>query len=114
MQSVNGLEEARSVVRDAWCVTRDKKVELISPPFAACHAGVGYYVALIEQLRAEFPNVDFIFTVCCGDDPAVAHDALRLGLKSIMFQGSPAMREKIEAIAQGLGAVVLTEYPQTI
>ncbi len=101
MQSVNGLEQARAAL-----VAGAR--EFISPPYAACHAGVGYYVALIEQLHAEFPDADFTFTVCCGDDPAIAHDALRLGLTSIVFEGPPAMQEKLAAIAQGLGAVVLS------
>jgi hypothetical protein len=107
MQSVNGLSAARDALRGA-------KVELVSPPYAACHAGVGYYVALIAQLKNEFPDVDFTFTVCCGDDAAIAHDALRLGLTSIVFQGPPAMYKKIEAIAEGLGAKVLASYPENV
>ena len=123
MQNVNGLSAARDVLREACGVKRDaeevasrqspvaSKVELVSPPYAACHAGVGYYVALIEQLKTEFPDVPFTFTVCCGDDAAIAHDALRLGLDSIIFRGSAEMYEKLKAIADGLGARVLGVYP---
>lgn len=103
--AVNGLEEARAALRDG---VRG----LVSPPYAACHAGVGYYAELIEQLRAEFPDTAFTFTVCCGTDAAIAHDALRLGLTSIVFQGDPALWEKLSTIAEVLGAEVLGKYPK--
>jgi very-short-patch-repair endonuclease len=90
-------------------------VHLISPPNAACHAGVGYYQALLQQLRDEFPDREFTFTLCCGDDPAIAHDALRLGFTSIICDCSDVMAAQLIALADTLGAVVLNKYPpQTI
>ena len=79
--------------------------ELCSPAYAACHAGTGYYRALIAQLEAEFSQ-PFTLCVCCGDDPAIAHEALRLGLQHIRYQGSARMLEQLRAIAAELGAVV--------
>ncbi len=51
--------------------------------------------------------MNFTFTLCCGDNPAIAHDALRLGLSSIICDCSDA----IAAQLSGLGATVLRLYP---
>ncbi len=93
MPIVNGLEEARAAL-----VSGAKALE--SLPFAACHAGVGYYEALREQLLAEFPDVDFTFTLCCGDDPAIAHEAIRRGFTSIRCICSDAVRAKLDALKE--------------
>lgn len=53
---------------------------LTSPPYAGCYAGVNYYRLLVDALTHEFPDTPFTFTLCCGDDRAVAEDARRLGL----------------------------------
>jgi hypothetical protein len=90
MRSVNGLEEARAALAAG-------ERALASPPFAALHAGVGYYVALIAQLKTEYP--DFTFTLCCGDDAAVAHEALRRGIRSVRCAVTPAMAAKLSALA---------------
>ena len=103
---VSGLERARALLGEA-----EYSLHLISPPYAACHAGVGYYLALINLLRAEFPDKPFTFTVCCGRDAAIAHDALRLGMKSIVCEAAPPMLAKLQQIAAACGAEVLGEYP---
>ena len=100
MHTVNGLDDARAALKSG-------ERELVSPPYAACHAGVGYYAALLKQLREEFPSVDFTFTLCCGDNPAIAHDALGLGFKSIICDCSDAMAEKLSSIAKQSGATLL-------
>jgi hypothetical protein len=94
---VNGLQEARAAL-----VRGERALE--SPPFAACHAGVGYYAALLQRLREEFPDISFTFVVCCGDDPAIAHEALRQGIVDVRAHVAPAMANKLQAIADGMGA----------
>ncbi len=91
-QTVNGLDEARAALARG-------DTALASPPFAACHAGIGYYEAMLEQLRTEYAETAFTFTLCCGDDPAMAHEALRRGFTSVRCATSPAMHEKLAAIA---------------
>ena len=100
MLTAPSLEAARAALEKG-------ERELISPPYAACHAGVQYYVTLLAQLRAEFPDVPFNFTLCCGDDPALAHDALRLGFTSVRCECSDAIRTQLQAIAQRTGAEML-------
>lgn len=72
---------------------------LASPPYAACYAGVNYYRAWLDQLRAEFPDRPFTFTLCCGDDPAIAHDALRLGFTHIRCDCTDGIRAQLRAMA---------------
>ncbi len=91
MTVVNGLEEARAALAAG-------ALALASPPFAACHAGVGYYEALLLQLRAEFPESDFVFTLDCGDDAAIAHEAIRRGFTSVRCQCSEAVKARLEAL----------------
>ena len=80
---------------------------LTSPPYAGCYAGVNYYRLLVDALTREFPDTPFTFTLCCGDNPAIAHDALGLGFKSIICDCSDAMAEKLSSIAKQSGATLL-------
>jgi hypothetical protein len=60
-------------------------------------------VQLADRLRAEYPELKTDIAVDCGDRADLAHDAMRLGLKSIVFRGDAAMAEKLAEIARGLG-----------
>ena len=96
---VNGREAMLAALRAG-------ETALESPPYAACHAGVNYYKALLEQVRGELPEHPFQFTLCCGDDAAVAHDALRHGFTSVLCACSDGMLSQLQAIGNELGAVV--------
>lgn len=95
MRIVNGRDEALAALAAG-------ERELCSPDYAACHAGVGYYVALLEELRARYPDMEL--TLCCGDDPATAHEALRRGIRAVRCAVSAEMAAKLQALADGLGA----------
>ena len=104
MQIVPSLEAARSAILAG-------ATHLQSPPYAACHAGVNYYRTFLTQLQKEFPKNPFIFTLCCGDNPSIAHDALRLGFMSILCDCHPTMMAKLQAIAKETGATVHRNDP---
>lgn len=97
MQTVSTLDSARAALHAG--VT-----QLESVPYAACHAGVNYYRALLNQLQQEFPATTIHFTLCCGDNPAIAHDALRLGFKAIRLRASKGMQAQLQEIAARYGA----------
>lgn len=82
------------------------RLVLASPPFAACYAGVNYYRAFLAQLRREFPTTDFEFILCCGDDPAIAHDALRLGLTPLRCDCGAEQMYALNRMAEAMGARV--------
>lgn len=100
MQTVNGHSEALAALQ-AGCT------QLISPPYAACHAGVGYYVALLKQLRERWTGGAFSFTLCCGDDPATAQHALAMGIPSVRYIGDAGYLPLLESMAGSYQATLL-------
>ena len=100
MQRVRGLNDARAALAKG-------ARQLISEPYAACHAGVNYHHALHAQLQREFPGMDFTYTLCCGDDAAVAHDALRMGFRHIRCACVEQQFAELTGIAESIGASVM-------
>lgn len=100
MRTVNGLEEARAALAAG-------ERQLASPAYAACHAGIGYYEALLKALREEAPDVTL--QLCCGDDAAIAHEALRRGFRQVRCRCDAAAFAKLTAIAQAQGAVLVRD-----
>ena len=99
MHVVNSLDEARAALAGG-------KRALASPHAAACHAGVNYYRAMLQQLRAEFPSIDFSFTLYCGTDAAIAHDALRLGFLSVRCDCGDVVFAELQSLAAACGATI--------
>ena len=97
MISVNGREAALSALRAAT-----GEVALVTAPGTAALAGVGYWLAVADGLRAEIPGKKFTLFLECGGNAALAHEALRLGL-SVVVDVSPAMFAKLAAIAEAQG-----------
>jgi hypothetical protein len=89
----------------------DSSPRLWSPPGAAGMHGVLWFVALQQAALEAFPDRRPLITLDCGDRADLAHAALREGLQSICFRGSPALLAKLRAIADTLGAVVETRHP---
>ena len=99
--TVANLPEARAAL-DAARVA-GQAIALASPIDAAIQYGVQFYVKLSEQLAAEYPELRPVIAVDCGDRADLAHDAMRFGLKSIVFRGDPRTAEKLADIAGTLG-----------
>ncbi|MDX2095095.1 MAG: endonuclease domain-containing protein [Alphaproteobacteria bacterium] len=89
-------------------------IRLSSPPYAACHAGVSYWRALRDALREEFPAVDFTLTLCCGDDAAIAHDALSMGFTSLLCDCSTGQFAALHAVAEQVGATLQRPSPSAV
>jgi hypothetical protein len=103
--TVSNLAQARAALDAARAAgeAASETIALASPPDAAIQYGVLFYVKLSEQLAAEYPELNPVIAVDCGDRADLAHDAMRLGLKSIVFRGDPRMAEKLSDIAEALG-----------
>ncbi|WP_395017169.1 class II fructose-bisphosphate aldolase [Dongia sp.] len=99
--TIRNLAEARAAL-EAARVAREP-VALASPPDAAIQYGVLFHVQLAEALAAEYPDLQPVVALDCGDRADLAHDAMRLGLKSIVFRGDPRSAEKLADIAASLG-----------
>jgi len=99
--TIRNLAEARAALEAARAA--GEAISLASPPDAAIQYGVLFYVKLAEALAAEYPDLKPVVAVDCGDRADLAHDAMRLGLKSVVFRGDPRSAEKLADIAASLG-----------
>jgi hypothetical protein len=102
---VRSLAEARAALAEGG------PVALVSPPGAAAYMGVGFFRALIEAARAEFPGVAIEAVIDCGDAAGFALSALRTGFKTVVLRGDPRARARVAAIAHSVGARVLARPP---
>jgi hypothetical protein len=102
--AIRNLAEARAAL-DAARASGEaaaKTIGLATLPDAAIQYGVLYFVKLAETLATEYPELKPVIAVDCGDRADLAHDAMRFGLKSIIFRGDPRTAEKLADIAGGL------------
>jgi hypothetical protein len=106
---VASLGEARAAL--AVARAEGAAAMLVSPPGAAAYLGVGFFAALIEAARAEFPDVAIDAAMDCASDPGHALAALRLGFKTVILRGHPRARARVTAIARDVGARVLRIPP---
>jgi hypothetical protein len=106
---VASLGEARA----ALTIAREEgsAAVLVSPPGAAAYLGVGFFAALIDAARVEFPDVAIEGAMDCGADPGHALAALRLGFKTVVLRGHPRAHARVTAIAGAMGARVLRVPP---
>lgn len=103
MHVVHQLNEARAAVAAG-------AADIITPDNAGAVAGVGYWHAIQQTLEMEFPDTPFTLWVCCGDNAAIAHDALRVGL-NVRAQVNAKMRDTLRAIAMKQGVMMLDKLP---
>lgn len=105
---VRSLVEARAVLGAA----SGAPAVLVSPPDAAANLGVGFFWALVEAARAEFPGRDIEAAMDCGGAPGYALAALRMGFKTVVLRGDPRARARVAAIARASGARLLARPPR--
>jgi hypothetical protein len=106
---IHSLAEARVALGVARELGRP--VLLASAPCAAGHAGAGWWRALVEAARAEYPDVDMTAILDCGDSAGDAMEALREGVRLVAFRGRPDVARKLRAIAAQRGAEVADAHP---
>lgn len=96
-QTRAALEAARS---------QDRAVFLCSPQGASSWLGAGYWAALQQRARAEFPNVGFTLALDCGTAAGDVMAALRAGVTVVIFRGEAAILAKLRDMAAQLGAEI--------
>lgn len=84
---------------------------LLSSAGAALFAGSGWWRALIDRARSEFPVVQFSDILDCADASGLALGALRIGQRSIVLHAAAPGWSSVAAIAASLGGEVLTFRP---
>jgi hypothetical protein len=104
---VHGLPDARRALAAGL------PLGLLSAPGAASYAGCGWWLELTRQARAQFPGLAAADWLDCGDAPGRATAALRIGCRGLILAPSPAFAA-VAAIAEGVGARLLTERPESL
>lgn len=64
------------------------------------------------EMQADAAPVPLL--VGCGHDAALAHEALRVGIKQVFADVSPTMAAKLHAIAAQMDAHFTADYPSDI
>lgn len=96
-QTQAALQAARS---------QDRAVFLCSPPGASSWLGAGYWSALQQRARQEFPGVDFTLALDCGDSAGDVMAALRMGVALAFYRGDAATLARLQDMARQSGAEV--------
>ncbi|HEX4505329.1 MAG TPA: hypothetical protein VH722_06330 [Alphaproteobacteria bacterium] len=78
---------------------------------ASGFAGAGWFMALIDQGRTEFPDVPLTAILDCADRAGDVPAALKRGITRIVFTGRPEMGQKLQDIAAQAGAHILLQRP---
>ncbi len=101
---MHGIAHARAAA--AAAATLGVAVRIRSAPGAAAYGGAGWFLEMIDIVRAEYPNARIEASLDCADAPGYAMAALRRGAEMIRFRGTKTAGEKIAQLADARGAVL--------
>ena len=107
---VHGLAQARLAVEAARRTGRSSLL-LLSSADAACHMGAAWWLALVRAAVADAPDLPLYDLLDCGDAAGRALQALRLGSRGLILDGSCPQRPAVLERASPLGARVLERRP---
>ena len=105
---IHGLAHARTVLAVGLPVT------LLSARGAALFAGCGWWRAVIERARGDFPAVPFDDILDCADAPGLALGALRIGQRLLVLDPATPGWHAVAAVTGSLGGELLTSRPPTL
>lgn len=91
---VHSLSDARRAL------TAGRPVTLLSAAGAGIHAGALWWKALVDAARTEFPLVDVVDVLDCGDSAGAAMAALRVGIKHLIVWDSASGRAAFTRMAE--------------
>jgi hypothetical protein len=87
---------------------------LLSAPGAALYAGCGFWRALMERARQEFPGAAVMDVLDCAGGSGQALGAVRIGQKLLVLERTAPGWQAVAAIAAQLGGTVLAAAPPAI
>lgn len=105
---IHGLRDARAVL------AMRRPVLLLSARGVALFAGCGWWRALADSTRMEFPYIPIEDILDCADAPGLALGALRIGQRRIVLDPMVGGWSAVAAIAASLGGEVLSERPDAL
>lgn len=89
-----------------------RAIVALSAVGAGGFAGAGWFAALIEQGRGEFPDVELTAILDCADRSGDVLTAFEAGVRHIVFTGHPQAAERLAKIAAEYGASLLLQRPE--
>lgn len=100
--TVHNLDHMRSAL--AAAAEAGVAVTLVSAPAAAAYLGAAVFREMAEAAARAVPGAASIAVLDCGDDPGLALNALRHGVKHIRVDVPRDVRRRIADIAARCGA----------
>ncbi len=107
---VNGLDDAVAALRAA----RGAPMTLLSAPGAALFAGCLWWREVVCQAHEIVPGSGATDVLDCADASGLALSALRIGQKAIVLLEAAPGHAVVVAIAENLGARVLSAAPPAL
>ena len=104
---LHGLEQGRGIVRE-----QSGTLLLLSAPGGIEFGGPDFYLEILNRLREEFPGRDIELLLDCGDNGALAIEAIRLGAKDIHFNGHLNATHSILNIAKTANVRLWQSLPE--
>jgi len=101
---VHSLDHARAALAAADGL--GAAVTLRSPPGAAAYLGASVFRDMMAEAVLAFPDVPHTAVLDCGNDPGLALNALRHGIKALRLDASPDVCRRVADIAAQTGAVL--------
>jgi hypothetical protein len=99
--TVRDWTETRAALETAR--SQGRAVFLCSPAGASSWLGAGYWAALQQRARAEFPDVEFSLALDCDSKPGDVMAALRAGVGLCIFRGPAEILGKLQDMANQAG-----------
>ncbi len=107
---VHGLPHLRAALRAG--AESGRPVVAVSGQGSGAYAGAGWFVELVRQARAEFPDVPLTAMLDCADRAGDALAAFDAGVTEIIFTGHPDAGARLRGIAASLGAKLHDRRPE--
>jgi hypothetical protein len=107
--TIHGLAHLRAALTAG--AESGRPIVALSASGASGFAGAGWFAALIEQGRGEYPDLPLIAMLDCADRAGDVPAALKRGVTHIVFTGHPEAAARLADIAAHCGATILTERP---
>lgn len=100
--SIASLKDAVSALKMAESL--GQSVILESPPRLVDVQGTAWFLSLVRQARLRAPDVQAMALIDAGNAAALALDALSQGAEIVRIDAACPARNKLKAIADGMGA----------
>ena len=98
---IHGIYHAQASCRAA--IGNGHSVTIWSALGASSYMGPRWFYEIIRMVRSEFPNLQILGILDCGDQPGDALAAIETGIEALALTGKPSTIRSIREIADQAG-----------